>query len=92
MLEALGLRPIIRYRKDSTIYSYRGALVSVDRLDGLGCFCEIEVADLESDLDAIANDLGLTADRFEPRGYPTLAAQAARSGSRAAVGTRQIGG
>lgn len=76
VLDSIGFFPVIRYRKDSRIFEFEGVLVSVDRLNGLGTFCEIEVPDLDHDLDAVAKDLGLTEDRFEPRGYPTMAANA----------------
>ena len=76
VLDAIGYRPVIRYRKDSRIFEFEGVLVSIDRLNGLGAFCEIEVPDLEHDLDAVARDLGLQEESFEPRGYPTMAANA----------------
>ena len=78
VLGSIGFRPVIRYRKDSRIFDFEGVLVSIDRLSGLGAFCEIEVPDLEHDLDAVAKDLGLDEARFEPRGYPTMAANAAK--------------
>ena len=81
ILDAMGYRPGTKYRKDSRIFEYKGALVSVDRLAGLGCFCEIEVSDLDRNIDAIAAELALDPDRFEPRGYPTMAAEAARANS-----------
>lgn len=79
VLGAMGFRPAIRYRKDSHIFDYEGTLVSIDRLDGLGQFCEIEVADLDMDLDAVAAKLGLDPAWYEPRGYPTMAAEAAKA-------------
>lgn len=79
VLGAMGFRPAIRYRKDSYIFEYNGALVSVDRLNGLGCFCEIEVADLDRDLDAVASELGLDATQYESRGYPTMVSEAAKA-------------
>lgn len=78
VLLEMGFRPAVRYRKDSCIFDYDEVIVSVDRLSGLGAFCEIEVADLEHDLDAVAAELGLDPDEYEPRGYPTMAAEGAR--------------
>jgi len=78
VLLEMGFRPAVRYRKDSRIFDYDEVIVSVDRLSGLGAFCEIEIADLEHDLDAVAAELGLDPDEYEPRGYPTMAAEEAR--------------
>lgn len=76
ILEELGFRPVIRYRKESRIFEFDGVLVSIDRLGGIGTFCEIEVSDLEHDLDAVATNLGLDESSFEPRGYPAMASEA----------------
>lgn len=78
MLELMGFRAGTFYVKDTTIYDVRGATVSVDRVEGIGWFCEIEVDDLETDLDLVAAELGLRDDDLEPRGYPTIAAEGAR--------------
>ena len=74
ILAGVGLLPTVRYIKDSLIFKYKRVLVSVDRLKGLGVFCEIECHDMTTDLDAIARSLDLSEDAYEPRGYPTLAA------------------
>ena len=81
ILDAMGFRPGTRYMKDSLIFEYKKALVSIDRLEGIGYFCEIEVDDLDRDLDKVAEELGLDPDRYEPRGYPTLAGVAVKNGS-----------
>ena len=78
LLEKMGFRPNTRYVKDTAIFLYRSVLVSVDRIVGIGWFCEMETDDLETDLDAVAASLDLSDDSFEPRGYPTIAAEAAR--------------
>ena len=78
LLEKMGFRANTRYIKDTAIFLYRGVLVSVDRIGGIGWFCEMETDDLEKDLDAVAASLDLSDDSFEPRGYPTIAAEAAR--------------
>ena len=79
VLLEMGFRPAVRYRKDSRIFDYDEVIVSVDRLGALGVFCEIEVADLDHDLDAVALDLGFDPDQYEPRGYPTMASEAAKA-------------
>ena len=76
ILEEMGFRAVISYRKDSRIFEFEGVLVSVDRLNGIGTFCEIEVPDLDHDLDAVAKDLSLDESSFEPRGYPAMATEA----------------
>lgn len=79
VLTALGLVPGLRYLKESAIFSFKGVIVSVDRVPDVGWFCEIEADDLTSDLGGIADQLGLTPDQFEPRGYPSMAAEAGLS-------------
>ena len=76
LLEALRLVPLVRYVKNANRYDLGGLLVSVDRLDGLGVFCEIEAHDTTTDIGAAAKTLGLERDWFEPRGYPSIAAEA----------------
>lgn len=76
---ALGLVPGLRYLKESAIFSFKGVIVSVDRVPDVGWFCEIEADDLTSDLGAVAAELGLTDEQFEPRGYPSMAAEAGLS-------------
>jgi len=76
ILIALGLTPGLRYLKESAIFTYKGVTVSVDRVPDVGWFCEIEADELTTDLGAVADALGLTAEQFEPRGYPSMAAEA----------------
>jgi len=78
LLERMGFRPNTRYVKDTAIFLFKSVIVSVDRLEGIGWFCELETDDLEKDLDAVAELLDLSDDDFEPRGYPTIAAELAR--------------
>lgn len=78
LLEELGFRPGTRYVKDTAIFHFCGVLVSVDHLEGFGWFCEIETHELETDLGAVAGLLDLSDEDLEPRGYPTIAAKAAR--------------
>lgn len=75
LLAALGLRPHLTYVKETEIWSLAGVLVSLDLIDGIGRFCELEAHDETTDLDAVAETLGLTPDSWERRGYPTLTAE-----------------
>ena len=78
ILEKMGFRPNTRYVKDTAIFLFRGVLVSVDNIEGIGWYCELETNDLEKDLDVVARSLGLDDDSFESRGYPTIVAEAGR--------------
>lgn len=79
ILAALGLEPTERYRKRTAIYALDGALVSLDEVDGLGRFCEIEAAD-DLTIDRVARRLALRDDSLEPRGYARLLRQRAKDG------------
>ncbi len=76
LFAALGLQPAERYRKRTAIYRLYGALVSLDEVDGVGSFCEIEAAD-DATIETVATRLGLSDEAIEPRGYARLV----RSGS-----------
>jgi adenylate cyclase class 2 len=78
LLERMGFRANTQYVKETAIFLFRGVLASVDQLEGIGWFCEIETSDLEKDLDAVADALGLRDEDLEPRGYPAIAAESAR--------------
>jgi predicted adenylyl cyclase CyaB len=71
LLEALALHPTERYRKRTAIYRFSGALVSLDLVDDVGAFCEIEAHD-DATIDQVATRLGLADDAIEPRGYARL--------------------
>lgn len=71
VLAALGLVPTERYRKRTTIYAFDGALVSLDEVEDLGAFCEIEAAD-ESTIERVAKALDLSDEALERRGYARL--------------------
>lgn len=79
VLAALGLHPAERYRKRTAIYAVRGALVSLDDVEGVGRFCEIEAAD-EDTIERVATELGLTDEALEPRGYARLSRARSRNG------------
>lgn len=71
VLEALGLAPALRYLKHTTIFSFEGATVSLDEVEGLGAYCEIEASD-DATIERIAGRLGVSNDALEPRGYARL--------------------
>lgn len=75
LLDAIGLEPQLTYVKETEIWLIDGVHVSLDRLEGIGRFCELEAYDEEADLGAVAAALGLLKDAYEPRGYRTLAAE-----------------
>lgn len=79
VLAALGLVPTERYRKRTAIYAFEGALISLDEVEGLGQFCEIEAAD-DATIDRVATQLALTDEALEPRGYARLVRSLARDG------------
>ena len=83
LLAALRITPQTRYVKDALRFDLDGLLVSVDRLEGLGIFCEIEAHDTTTDIDAAAKILQLERRCFEPRGYPSIAAEAEATRTRA---------
>lgn len=70
-LEALGFEPVLSYRKETSIYSIGGATVSVDDVEGLGLFCEVEAVD-DDLIGSVARTLGLDASALEQRGYARL--------------------
>lgn len=89
VLAAIGLLPETRYVKDTARYELAGVVVSVDQLEGVGHFCEIEAHDFSTDLDAVASVLELDPVTFEARGYPSIAAEAAEARQRnGATGAR----
>lgn len=71
LLDALALHPTERYRKRTAIYRLEGALVSLDDVDDVGSFCEVEAKD-DATIDAVATRLGLAESAIEPRGYARL--------------------
>ena len=70
-LDALGFSQVLTYRKRTAIYTIGGATVSIDDVEGLGSFCEIEATDDEA-IETVARELGLDASALEQRGYTRL--------------------
>lgn len=65
VLESLGFVRVAEVRKSREYFHYRGALISLDRVEGLGSFIEIEVTGDAGDEDpsarigALAEELGV---------------------------------
>lgn len=70
-LDALGFSQVLTYRKRTSIYAIGGATVSIDDVEGLGSFCEVEAID-DVVIEAVARELGLDASALEQRGYARL--------------------
>jgi adenylate cyclase class 2 len=70
-LEALGFAQVLTYRKRTSIYTIGGATVSIDDVEGLGSFCEVEATDDEV-IEAVVRELDLDASALEQRGYTRL--------------------
>lgn len=81
-LDAEGFLLGLGYRRLSGYvtlrYSWRegSTVVSLDRIQGIGSFCEIEAASLGAQLEITARKLDLRADQLESRGYLDLALKA----------------
>ena len=65
ILEALGFVRVAEVKKVREYFHYQGALISLDRVEGLGTFVEIEVVGSEGDggpsakIAALAEELGV---------------------------------
>ena len=70
ILDGLGFEPAATVKKDRTFFAVEGYTVSLDRVDGLGAFVEIEaeaaasedVADVREGAKPVLRDLGLDPD------------------------------
>ena len=69
ILDGLGYRPSLEYRKTRETWQLDGALVALDTLD-FGRFVEIEGDDEQ--VRRIASQLGLEMERAIVKGYPAL--------------------
>ena len=73
VLERLGFAPSIHVAKDRKYYRLQGALVTLDRVEGLGCYVEVE-APSQEDVLRLARLLGLTGEPITAS-YAELAAR-----------------
>ncbi len=65
LLERLGFKPAIVVRKLREYFEGEGVMVSLDRVEGLGCFIEIEVRGASVDvIDSVAERLGVLGSRI----------------------------
>ncbi|BBD71697.1 CYTH domain-containing protein [Sulfodiicoccus acidiphilus] len=84
ILESIGYRPILKVRKFRENYSYEGATVSLDEVEGLGEFLEIEQNDInEEELLTLTNKLITVLNikgAREKRSYAELMASMASDG------------
>lgn len=69
ILDSLGFRPGLEYRKARETWRLGGALVALDTLD-FGSFVEIEGGDEQ--VRRIAGQLGLVMEQAVEKGYPAL--------------------
>lgn len=80
LLERLGFRPAAEVRKRRSEWSlaaHGGAVVTIDQVDGLGTFCEIEVAadavdEARTRLETLQRELGLAGLAPIPESYLEL--------------------
>jgi len=72
IVEALGFRPAGRVVKQRDVYVLSDVEVTLDRIEGLGWFCEIEAREDEIDLAYVAERLGLRPGSLEQRSYADL--------------------
>jgi len=88
LLEALGFHPAVRVVKHRRYYSLDGATVALDRVEGLGCFVEVE-APTEEELARALEALGVEGEPVQEtyaelvarRGGPGAGPGAARPSS-----------
>jgi len=66
LLEHLGFKQVLVVRKFREYFEGGDVIVSIDRVEGLGCFIEIEVRDVNVEvIDGIARSLGLQSSRID---------------------------
>jgi len=62
LLERLGFTPVVRVRKERTYYKLgEGVVVTLDRVEGLGCFVEVEGPSPEA-IAGVIEDLGIVGE------------------------------
>ncbi len=69
ILDGLGFRPALEYRKTRETWQLEGVLAALDTLD-FGCFVEIEGDDAQ--VRGVARQLGLEMAQAIEKGYPAL--------------------
>jgi predicted adenylyl cyclase CyaB len=71
-LSALDLRPLVEYRTQRKEWEENGTRVALDRIRGLGLFCEIETSSATTSLEHIARAFGLDEEALEARSYAEI--------------------
>ena len=80
ILERLGFQPRVRVVKEREYYKLPGALVSLDKVEGLGCFVEAESRGASpEELERILEEIGARGERVE-ESYAELVARASGMG------------
>jgi adenylate cyclase class 2 len=80
ILQSLGFKPVATIRKKRVFYSLRNTTLSIDNVDGLGRFMELEIiVDRNDDIESarehifsLVRDLGLSLDRSVRESYLEL--------------------
>lgn len=80
VLHALGFVVTQQFVKLREVHRAWGCEISLDVMEGVGTFCEIEADEEDADLDAVATRLGLSAAQLEPKTYAELVDEAAARG------------
>ncbi len=68
ILESLGFKPVASVRKRRMYYSYGEVNISVDKVEGLGCFIEVEYRG-EGSIKAAINTINTVIDMLGLTGY-----------------------
>lgn len=80
VLSSLGFRPILRLRKHRTLWRLGDVAVTLDELEGVGLFVEVERitrdATATDGLHDVVASLGLAGAAVEARSYARLASEA----------------
>jgi adenylate cyclase class 2 len=79
IFQALDIHPVIVVNKQRKSYLYRNIEISVDEVEELGTFVELEMKgdfnspeEAQAQLFSLAEELGLQKERQDHKGYPRL--------------------
>ncbi|GAB6148145.1 class IV adenylate cyclase [Stetteria hydrogenophila] len=76
ILERLGFRPVARVVKERVYAEYGGHVVTLDRVEGLGCYVEVEGPDPEG----LSRELGVEGELVEETYLELLLERMGRGG------------
>ncbi len=74
VMAILGVQPVLKVNKEQKRYRYKEADITLDVVEGLGSFVEIE-ADTEELIKELMEELGLKGSPIEQLGYAQLMAK-----------------